>query len=279
MIESSPASRVNPPTTPLPEKGDLGSATMAPPSADFERRPETGWPKMVFRRLVIWLAIATVSSAPSFFLAVISGHNTTSAYLAMTIGIFCFALLLAVISASKVFRMRLERPFVRRSVQIGFGLRVLASLVVFPIGFILDMMPGIVTVQIGEFASMVSELPPQGFVITLFETLLQGCFLNVEILLIVGAAWLFQSAFMTWRPRSPQSCSKCGYDLGHSSHLSNDICPECGSNAGPIGARAEWIDRVGLGRFLLTVAAAFIATAVVQAGITAIFGLLFGEFP
>lgn len=276
MTTSSRDSRVNPPTTPLPEKGDSGSAITAPSSDDFERRPETGWSKMVFRRLVIWLAIATVSSAPSLFLATISGHNTTSAYLAMAIGIFCFALLLAVISASKVFRMRLERPFVRRSVQIGFGLRVLASLVIFPIGFILDMMPGIATVQIGEFASMVSGLPPQGFVITLFETLLQGCFLNVEILLVVGAAWLFQTTCMTWRPRSPQSCSKCGYDLGHSSQSSSHVCPECGSNAGPIGAQAEWVDRVGLGRFLLTVAAAFIATVVVQVGITAIAGTLFG---
>ena len=244
----------------------VGSPAQEAPEHD-QTLASTTRANMIFRRLLVWLCIAIVSAVPSFFLAIISGHQNWPAYLAMVLGIIFFSFMFAVVSTCDWFRDQLERPFVRRAMQIGFGLRILASIVVVPVGIMADMLPGLLATQFGESLSQFTGFPPDGFVVTFWQTLIQGSILNAEVLLVVAAAWIFQIAFLTWRPRSPHGCVRCGYDLGHSANQPGAVCPECGSTAGPAGERIEWVDRIGLTRLAITLGAGLLVMMTLQAGI------------
>jgi hypothetical protein len=255
------------------------NAAQTPSTADDWKQliAKTSQPQMIFRRLLVWIAVAMVSAVPSFLLAIVSGHQNWPAYVAMLLGILLFAFMLATISASSRFRDRLERPFVRRSMQIGFGLRILASLVV-PIGFSLDMFPGMLTTMAGRLVAAGIGLDLDGFLITFLQTLIQGSLLNIEILLVVAGARVFQIAFLTWRPRSEDACLKCGYHLEHANPHAGAACPECGSTAGPIGQNQDWVDRVSLTRLSLSLIAGLLVAFSIQGAIGMVTALVSENF-
>ena len=77
---------------------NLNSAQTPSTADDWKQLiAKTSQPQMIFRRLLVWIAVAMVSAVPSFLLAIVSGHQNWPAYVAMLLGILLFAFMLATI--------------------------------------------------------------------------------------------------------------------------------------------------------------------------------------
>lgn len=139
--------------------------------------PKDQSPLAILRRFGLWLLICTVSAAPSFIFA----HEERFNDAAMVVGVVLFAAgYTAATSTARFLRLR-NRPFVRRTMYIGYGLRLLVSVII-PVGFFLDLIPGMLSVGVAR--SLTGD--PTGFIGTLIATLVQGTLLNI----ILGAFML-----------------------------------------------------------------------------------------
>ena len=188
-------------------------------------------PPRIAKRAGIWSAVALVSAGPSFLLAASDDYHEGG----MLLGIALWVVMLTAITSTTAFDAFSRVRGVRRTLQFGYGLRILAS-VVYPVGWIVDLWAGVLSIRIGEFWG----LDEQGFVSSLGITLVQGLVLNV----VIGVVMLVLYPFV--RPLSRKTwdgvheCEECGYDLRGSAATQ---CPECG--AATLARLAPRLTRLG----------------------------------
>jgi len=175
-------------------------------------------PLVIFRRAGLWTLLCSISAAPSFLWAL--GEYSRPA---MATGVAVFILFYTVATSTQSFHRFSRRPFIRRTLYIGYGLRVACS-IVFPLGMILDLFPGLLSVFIVQQGLF---LHGRSFVPTLVTTLIQGAFVNVVLGLFMLIVYGFQRLFLAPPPRDTGHCEQCGYDLRASFEFGR--CPECGT--------------------------------------------------
>lgn len=176
-------------------------------------------PTDILKRAALWTVICSISAAPSFLWAW-SEYNR----LAMLTGVVCFICLLTATTSTQRFLRFRKRPFIRRTLYIGYGTRLFISIVL-PLGIWADMIPGMLSIGIIEGLG----IPGPSYLGTLLITLIQGTLLNGIVLILMLITYVIQRLLLTMPPPAPEiGCSKCGYDLRGS--LTSVTCPECGSN-------------------------------------------------
>jgi hypothetical protein len=174
-------------------------------------------PLVICRRAALWILICVVSAVPSFILAA-----RTYSRPAMVTGVAVFVVLYTAVTSTRFVDRLSHRPFVRRTFYIGYGVRLALS-VFFPLGMLIDLFLGFVSVSITE--SFFRD--DYSFVPTLVTTLIHGAFLNIILGIFMLLVYGFQRAFMKPPPLNDGRCEKCGYDLRASYEFGR--CPECGT--------------------------------------------------
>lgn len=244
---------------------DRGPAPTSPapaaPPATLDRRGRG-------RRALLSVAICVSGALPSFVLASSGWFSIPGMITAVALFAFCMTL----ISWSKRFRIFTRRPFVRSTLTVVYGLRLVLSATP-PLTILADGLPGIFAVGIVQttmfelgfpadvFDRPVDPLQPPPFSMvavvgnffgTMLIVLLQGLLLNL-ILAVLFAALLVPQRILRPRPRieGRTFCPRCGYCRDSIPEASS--CPECGSSAPPATERATWIDRFTTRRFMLAV--------------------------
>jgi hypothetical protein len=174
-------------------------------------------PPVVFRRAAMWTLLCSVSAVPSFIVA-----RRDYSRPAMVTGIAFFVVLYTVATSTQFLDRFSRRPFVRRTFHIGYGVRLTCS-VLFPLGMMIDLFPGFLSVSITEglYGS------DRSFVPTLVTTLIHGSFLNIILGIFMLVVYGLQRAFLKPPPRNDGRCEQCGYDLRASYEFGR--CPECGT--------------------------------------------------
>ncbi len=148
----------------------------------------------VLRRLLLWTVICTISAAPSFVWA---HQNYDRA--AMFLGVLLFIAVYTIATSTERFARFHALPFIRRTLYIGYGLRLLLS-IIYPLGMGADLFPGMWSVNSVEWFMNDSH----SFGGTLAITIVQGTQLNVILFLVMGAIYGLQRAFLkppVYRPR------------------------------------------------------------------------------
>lgn len=179
--------------------------------------------KHIAKRGVMWFAICMVSGAPSL----VWGVGTEFNHIAMILGIVMFALGMTAVSSTDYFYRFSRKQFMRRTLYISYGVRLGLS-VLFPLGAIIDMWPGILSVSIVERLFNVSD--ESAFISTLFITIIQGTLLNMLLSIFIGIVWSIQRMSVTPKEKHKTACASCGYDLQETTV--GNPCPECGSTVG-----------------------------------------------
>ena len=159
----------------------------------------------LLRRLLLWTVICAVSAAPSFFLA-----SSEFSRPAMVFGVCLFIAAYTAATSTRAFERFHGRPFVRRTLYIGYGLRLAASCLM-PIGFIdgggslagvlmlPDILPGILSVGLVQNVLRIEE---HSFIGTLLITIVQGTLLNLIVFFLMLAIWGAQRLFLKLPPES-----------------------------------------------------------------------------
>ena len=138
------------------------------------------------RRLALWTVVCVVSAAPSFAFAAREFDRG-----AMAAGVVLFILAYTAATSTAAFERFHNRPFVRRTLYIGYGVRLGLS-IAFPLGMGADVLPGILSVRVVEELG----LDTRSFAGTLATTIVQGTLLNALIFLFMAAAYAIQRATM-----------------------------------------------------------------------------------
>jgi hypothetical protein len=167
---------------------------------------------VTLRRLILWTIICSVSAAPSFILAS-SEFNRA----AMVVGVLIFIALYTIGTSTEAFARFHRRPFVRRTLYMGYGLRLALSMLL-PLGFVngnrmggavvvlfADVFPGLLSLRCIETIG----LEPKSFAGTLATTIVQGALLNAIIFAVMAVLYAFQRVFMT----PPPEYAAKGFDV------------------------------------------------------------------
>ena len=177
----------------------------------------------ILKRTLLWTVVCTISAVPSFL-----GAWDDFNRLAMLTGLACFICLLTTTTSTQRFLRFRKRPFIRRTLYIGYGARLLIS-IAYPIGILVDFFPGIVSISIVEGLGIHGP----SFLGTLLITFIQGTILNCTVFIVMLITYGIQRLLLTMPPPE-MACSKCSYDLRGS--LTSVTCPECGTNIESITA-------------------------------------------
>ena len=229
------------------------------------------------RRAIVACGLCVAAALPSFVIAALAEYDVP----AMIIGVILFAGLMVVISWTPEFRLFTRKPFVRRSLFLAYGIRMIVSAGA-PVLFVADALPGgllvtflntlavemgvIDVVNFGPPELSGGEIPPQPlwFFITLALVLAQGLVLNLLLGLVFVLAWLPQSLILGNRDHhSDRPCARCRHSL---EGLSEDAaCPECGWNHPH--PPPSWIERARLRSVLFLMLATCILIGVAAASL------------
>ena len=104
----------------------------------------------------------------------------------MICGILVFVLAYTVVECTHYYQQIVTRPHIHRTVLIGYGTRILIS-IIFPVGLAVDMMTGVLSVAIIQNVSPAHsiDLPESGAAVSAFAvfltTVVQGILLNVML--------------------------------------------------------------------------------------------------
>jgi len=168
------------------------------------------------RRLLLWTVICVVSAAPSFFFAQREFDRA-----AMVVGVCLFIAGYTAATSTPAFARFHRRPFVRRTLYIGYGLRLALSLMC-PIGFVAaadatlrpmvlvafaDVLPGILSVNLVKGTG----IKPESFHGTLLTTIVQGALLNLIVFAVMLVVYMVQRLFLTAPPPEPDDVH--GFDV------------------------------------------------------------------
>lgn len=143
-------------------------------------------PLAIARRFVLWSVVCWISAGPSFFWA----HDEFDRG-AMVLGVCLFSILYTLFTSTPAFHRFKRRPFIRRTLYIGYGLRLALS-ICYPIGMVADALPGLFSVGLIESLGMETK----GFVGTLAITCVQGALLNLIITLFMVVVYAIERAFL-----------------------------------------------------------------------------------
>jgi hypothetical protein len=146
----------------------------------------------IARRALLWTLLCSISAIPSFLWSRI-GYNDA----AIVCGVCLFIILYTVFTSTPQFLRFREKPFVRRTLYIGYATRILVS-VIFPVGMALDLIPGLISIGLVESGGR-SIGPSAGitesFIKTLLITIIQGTILNIILSVYMLILWVFQRLF------------------------------------------------------------------------------------
>lgn len=166
-------------------------------------------------RLAAWTFVACVSAGPSLVIALPGYHGG-----GLIVGIAVWIVLLTLVSSTVAF-VRFERVRgVRRTLWLGYGVRVVVSAI--PVyGWFVDLYAGSFSVELGERLGFDGN----GFTSSLAITLIQGAALNAIVIVLMLLAFPFVRRLTRPAWDGVERCRACGYDLrGRTSRQ----CPECG---------------------------------------------------
>ena len=160
-----------------------------------------------FRNLKFWGLHALINSTPSIILAYLHDWNTVESFIAMSIGIILFALMLAFFMSMKDVHRICTSGFMSRAIKAGtyfrlflfiLGLPVILSFIFYFIGgddsveYLAESsgmiwMPDLITgiISHGFYHSLRSVIPIRGihdFIPTIIMTLIQGTLLMVMLI-------------------------------------------------------------------------------------------------
>jgi hypothetical protein len=188
---------------------------------------------VVIRRLLQWTLLCSVCAVPSFICAY-HDFDTTG----MVAGVSVFIGAYTFVTSTDWFARFVKHPFVRRTLFIGYGARLMSS-ICYPVGMFADLIPGIISVRLVEdLARLVGfNWPSSGrslsnavtgsFVGTFAITLIQGTFVNILLGMFMLSVYGVQRAFCRLPEPEVDRCKKCGYDIRASYEFGR--CPECGT--------------------------------------------------
>ena len=133
-----------------------------------------------------WTLICAISAAPSFFWGC-ALHAQPQHLAGMVCGILFFVALYTLIECTHYYHQIMSLPHVHRTALVGFGTRVLIS-VIFPIGLFVDMFTGTWSVAlVQEMFPDAGSLGRAGAAVSFLQvfitTVVQGTFLNGLLLI------------------------------------------------------------------------------------------------
>jgi len=137
--------------------------------------------------LARWTLICTVSAGPSFFWGCVL-HHQIQHIMGMIVGIVLFILGYTMVECSAAYRRVIRWPHVRRTIWIGYGTRLVMS-IIFPIALMVDMWTGIIAVGLIELP-LSQGGSERSFFLVLLTTLIQGTLLNVVLFVYMGLVWI-----------------------------------------------------------------------------------------
>ena len=187
------------------------------------------------KRLALWTFVCGVSAAPSFWWAYAERGESVAGMLA---GVGVYVVLYAWVTGTPLFRRLHRKPFVARTLRIGYATRLLLSgwalatlAVEMHLGLLYvtlfhDLIAGHWSVHIVKaVAGRHLGYDDDHVIFAFLATVVEGAILNLELLLFMLVVY---SAL--WRPPNGDSkllCSRCGYDLRGNPVAT--VCPECGA--------------------------------------------------
>ncbi len=135
--------------------------------------------QLVKATILRWIVICAVSAIPSFMLGMIVTNASLLGNCAMGLGILLFAIGYTAFDLYLLRRWCHNSPSFHRALRIGLGFRMTAS-VIFPIGWFIDMYPGIAAIAIfNMFESLGGPANAPGPPLIIAITLVQGLFMNI----------------------------------------------------------------------------------------------------
>ena len=136
------------------------------------------------RALGRWTLICSVSAAPSFFWGC-GLHHGFQHIVAMLAGILVFVLAYTAVECTRYYHQIISLPHVHLTALIGYGTRILISLI-FPIGLTIDMFTGIISVSLVDSllgsGTRLESTAPVSAVSVFLTTVVQGVLLNLMLL-------------------------------------------------------------------------------------------------
>lgn len=145
------------------------------------------------RALGRWTLVCGISAAPSFFWGC-ALHNAIEHIIGMIGGILVFILAYTAVECTHYYQQIITRPYMHRTVLIGYGTRILIS-VIFPVGLAIDMMTGVFSVAIVENVwpadtGELSEIEAAATAFTVFlTTIVQGVLLNLILFVYMACVY------------------------------------------------------------------------------------------
>ena len=135
-------------------------------------------------------------------------YEEPSNILAMALGIVTYAAGYTWVTGTAWFRRFRRRPFINRTLKIGFSTRIAIS-IIFPVGVYVDVFCGMLSIYVvmGDIDNNAASW--QVYLITL----VQGTVLNIVLMLYMLLVWGVQKLFLKPPPSMDGLCETCGYDL------------------------------------------------------------------